>query len=441
MFNRNDPRWERDDSPAPQPSASDDGKEGGEPPPDRPAPPPGRGRNSSSGPPDLDEIWNDFNRKLAGLFGGGSGNGGRNNGRGSGNGDLQPDMKNAGVGAGVIAAVAFALWLCSGFFIVQEGEQAVITRFGQYHSTVGAGFNWRLPYPIERQEVVMVTQIRSANVGGDSIVSSTGLRQSGMLTADENIIEVNFAVQYRLNDARAYLFESDEPDKAVVKVAEAAVREVVGKMTMDKALAEERDQIAPRVRNLMQKMLDSYKIGIEVMAVNMQQSGVRPPEQVKDAFDDVLKADQESKRMQNEAQAYANDIVPRAEGTASRILEQAEAYKVSTVAQAEGDAGRFTAVLQEYQKAPKVVRDRLYLDAMRQVYGNVNKIIVDSRSGANLLYLPLDKLTQQQATATSGNAAAGAASGGAAAPQPAVIPGAASGNARDGARTRERESR
>ena len=322
MFNLNDPRWGRgDDNGRP-----DDGGRAE----DRPSnPPPGnrdqqRPHNNGNGgqPPDLDELWRDLNRKLGGLFGGRNG-GGRGPGGGSsgGGGGFQPDMKSAGVGIGLIAGIAFVIWMGTGFFIVQEGQQAVITQFGQYKSTVGAGFNWRLPYPIERHELVFVTQIRSADVGRDTIIKSTGLRESAMLTEDENIVEIKFAVQYRLNDARAWLFESRNPADAVVQAAETAVREVVGKMRMDTALAEERDQIAPRVRTLMQTILDRYKVGVEVVGINLQQGGVRPPEQVQAAFDDVLKAGQERERAKNEAQAYANDVIPRAVGSASRLNE------------------------------------------------------------------------------------------------------------------------
>ncbi len=215
-----------------------------------------------------------------------------------------------------------------------------------------------------------------------------------MLTEDENIVEIKFAVQYRLSDARAYLFESKDPTGAVVQAAETAVREVVGKMKMDSALSDERDQIAPRVRALMQKILDRYKVGIEVVGINLQQGGVRPPEQVQAAFDDVLKAGQERERAKNEAQAYANDVIPRAVGAASRLKEESDAYKSRIVAQAQGDAQRFKSVLTEYQKAPQVTRDRMYIDAMQQIYSSVTKVMVDSKQGSNLLYLPLDKLIQ-----------------------------------------------
>ena len=258
-----------------------------------------------------------------------------------------------------------------------------------------AGLHWRLPWPIQRQETVNVTQIRSVDVGGDIIIPATGLRTSAMLTSDENIVEVKFAVQYRLSDARAYLFESKLPDDALRQASESAVREVLGNMKMDAALSEERDQIAPRVRELTQKILDRYRIGIEVIAVNMQQGGAQPPEQVKAAFDDVNKANQERERAKNLAQAYANDVVPRAKGAAARLTQEAEGYKARITAQAEGDAQRFAAVLAQYQKAPQVTRERMYLDAMQDIYARARKVLVDSRAGGNLLYLPLDKLMQQ----------------------------------------------
>ncbi|MDP2816802.1 MAG: FtsH protease activity modulator HflK [Polaromonas sp.] len=451
MFNLNDPRWGRDDDNKAgpdenKPEAGRDEPAPAKPPaPNRPQP-----QGPNQGPPDLDELWRDFNRKLGGLFGGNKsgqrtrGTGGMGGGGGSGGpGSFQPDMKSAGIGVGLIAAVAVLIWLGTGFFIVQEGQQAVITQFGKYKSTVGAGFNWRLPYPVQRHEMVVVTQIRSVDVGRDTVIKATGLRESAMLTEDENIVEIKFAVQYRLSDARAYLFESKDPAGAVVQAAETAVREVVGKMKMDSALAEERDQIGPRVRVLMQTILDRYKVGVEVVGINLQQSGVRPPEQVQASFDDVLKAGQERERAKNEAQAYANDVIPRAVGSASRLKEESEAYKARIVAQAQGDAQRFRSVLAEYQKAPQITRDRMYTDAMQQVYTNVTKVLVESKQGSNLLYLPLDKIMQQSAQ-----------SGPAASSDAATLPGVASvplgsgvpastvdSRVRDAARTRDRETR
>ena len=241
-----------------------------------------------------------------------------------------------------------------------------------------------------------------------------------------------------MNDARAWLFESKNPGDAVVQAAETAVREVVGKMKMDTALAEERDQIAPRVRVLMQTILDRYKVGVEVVGINLQQGGVRPPEQVQSAFDDVLKAGQERERAKNEAQAYANDVVPRAVGSASRLKEEADAYKARIVAQSQGDSQRFSAVLAEYQKAPQVTRDRMYLDAMQQIYSSVSKVLIDSRQGSNLLYLPLDKILQGTAQPTG--LADVPTAGAVAAPQmPSTLSNDA--RARDSSRTRDRESR
>jgi modulator of FtsH protease HflK len=336
--------------------------------------------------------------------------------------------------------VVLLIWLGTGFFIVQEGQQAVITQFGRYKSTVGAGFNWRLPYPVQRHEVVNVTQIRSVDVGRDSVIKATGLRESAMLTEDENIVEIKFAVQYRLSDARAFLFESRNPGEAVVQAAETAVREVVGKMRMDSALAEERDQIAPRVRTLMQQILDRYRVGIEVVGINLQQGGVRPPEQVQAAFDDVLKAAQERERAKNEAQAYFNDVVPRAAGSAARLKEEAEGYKSRIVSQAQGDTQRFRSVLTEYQKAPQVTRDRMYLETMQQIYANVTKVMVDSRQGSQLLYLPLDRILQQVAQGGVAAPVEPAAAGAAAGPQQAPSTSSDARN-RDNARGRERESR
>ena len=438
IFNLNDPRWGRGGE-----KNEDEGRLE-----DRPPSSPAAGPKSSDPrpnngqqPPDLDELWRDLNRKLGGLFGGRDGGGRRPDGGGSGGG-FQPDMKSAGLGVGVIAGIAFLIWMGTGFFIVQEGQQAVITQFGKYKSTVGAGFNWRLPYPVERHELVFVTQIRSTDVGRDTVIKSTGLRESAMLTEDENIVEIKFAVQYRLSDARAWLFESKNPSDAVVQAAETAVREVVGKMRMDTALAEERDQIAPRVRVLMQTILDRYKVGVEVVGINLQQGGVRPPEQVQASFDDVLKAGQERERAKNEAQAYANDVIPRAVGSASRMNEEAAAYKARIVAQAQGDSQRFASIFTEYQKAPQVTRDRMYLETMQQIYGNVTKVLVDSRQGSNLLYMPLDKIMQSVASGAvpSESPVLGTA--------PSSVPTAAlpavqsnEQRMRDTSRTRERETR
>jgi membrane protease subunit HflK len=350
-------------------------------------------------------------------------------------------MKSTGVGIGLIVGVVVLIWLGTGFFIVQEGQQAVITQFGRYKSTVNAGFNWRLPYPIQRHELVFVTQIRSVDVGRDVVMKATGLKESAMLTQDENILDIKFAVQYRLSDARAFLFESKNPGEAVVQAAETAVREVVGRMKMDAALSEERDQIAPQVRALMQTILDRYKVGVEIVGINLQQGGVRPPEQVQASFDDVLKAGQERERAKNEAEAYANDVVPRAVGSASRLKQEADAYKARVIAQAQGDAQRFRSIYAEYQKAPQVTRDRMYLDTMQQIYANVTKVVVESRQGSSLLYLPLEKILQMNGSGPLADIAAPAGPASTAAPVLPLTGSTADSRSRDAARTRERDSR
>jgi membrane protease subunit HflK len=349
------------------------------------------GGGRGDGPPDLDELWRDFNRKLSGLFGGKVG-GPRGPGDGGGN-NFPPDMKSAGIGVGLIFAVIALIWLGSGFFIVQEGYQAVVTTFGRYSHTVDAGFQWRMPYPFQSHETVSVTQLRSKEVGRNTVVPATGLRDSSMLTQDENIVDIRFTVQYRLKDARAFLFENRDPEDAVVMAAESAVREIVGKSNMDSVLYEQRDAIATDLVKSIQGQLDRLKAGILVSNVNVQ--NVQAPEQVQAAFDDAFKAGADRERAKNEGQAYANDVIPKAQGTAARLRQESEGYKARVIAQAQGDAQRFTSVLDEYRKAPAVTRDRMYVDTMQQVYSNVTKVLIDTRSNSNLLYLPLDKLMQQ----------------------------------------------
>ena len=398
--------------------------------------------NRNDGPPDLDELWRDFNRKLSGLFGGKGGGGARPSpdagGGGGGGSPYQPDFKSAGIGVGLIGVVALLIWLGSGFFIVQEGQQAVVTTFGKFSHIKDAGFQWRFPYPVQAHETVAVTQLQSVEVGRNSVVQATGLRDSSMLTQDENIVDIRFTVQYRRADARAYLFENNRPDEAVVMAAESAVREIVGRSKVDQVLYEQRDAIAADLVKSIQAQLDRLKAGIVIGNVNMQ--NVQVPDSVQSAFNDAVKATADRDRFKNEGQAYASDVIPKARGTASRLLEESEGYRSRVVAQAEGDAQRFRSVLTEYQKAPGVTRDRLYIETMQQVYSNVSKVMVDSRSGNNLLYLPLDRLLQQ-----AGVPAAAAASGTAPAAAPATSESAATQSidirSRDGARTRDREGR
>jgi modulator of FtsH protease HflK len=348
------------------------------------------------GPPDLDELWRDFNRKLSGLFGGNKGGGGgRGNGSGGdgGGNNYQPDMKSAGIGVGLILGVVAIIWLGTGVFIVQEGQQAVVTTFGRYSKTVDAGFQMRMPYPFQAHETVSVTQLRSKEVGRNTVVPATGLRDSSMLTQDENIVDIRFTVQYRLKDAKSFLFENRDPEEAVVMAAESAVREIVGRSNMDSVLYEQRDAIATELVKSIQAQLDRLRAGIIVANVNVQ--NVQAPEQVQAAFDDAFKAGADRERLKNEGQAYANDVIPKAQGTSARLRQEAEGYKARVIAQAEGDAQRFLRVLDEYRKAPAVTRDRMYIDTMQQVYSNVSKVFIDTRSNSNLLYLPLDKLMQQ----------------------------------------------
>jgi len=389
------------------------------------------------GPPDLDELWRDFNNKLGGLFGGrklarpasGGGDGG-----GPG---FQPDMKSAGIGAGLIAGVVVLIWLGSGFFIVQEGQQAVVTSFGKYTNTVGAGFTWRFPYPFQAHETVPFTQLRTVEVGRNTVVQATGLRESSMLTQDENIVDIRLTVQYRLTNARDYLFENRNPDEAVVLAAESAVREIVGHSTMSSVLYEQRDVLAADMVKSVQDQLDRLKAGIQVVNVNVQ--SVQAPEQVQASFDDAVKAGADRERLKNEGQAYANDVIPKAQGSAARLREEAEGYKSRVVAQAQGDAQRFISVLGEYQKAPVVTRDRMYIDTMQQIYANVSKVMVDVRNNSNLLYLPLDKLLQQ--TASGAPAAVAPAATAAPAEVPAPAAGAIDIRSRDGQRSRDRDGR
>jgi membrane protease subunit HflK len=393
------------------------------------------GRND--GPPDLDELWRDFNRKLSGLFSGrGSrrGNGGGDSGGGP---NFQPNLKSAGVGAALIGGVIVLIWLGSGVFIVQEGQQAVVTSFGRYSHTVDAGFQWRFPYPFQAHETVNVTQLRSTEVGRNSVSQATGLRDSSMLTQDENIVDIRFTVQYRLKDARAFLFENRDPETAVTLAAESAVREIVGKSKIDAVLYEQRDALANDLVRSIQVQLDRLRTGILVVNVNVQ--SVQPPEQVQAAFEDTLKATQDADRLKKEAQAYASSEIPKAQGTAARLRQEAEGYRSRVVAQAEGDADRFARQLAEYHKAPQVTRERLYIDTMREVYSSITKVMIDAHSNTSLLQLPLDRLLQQAA-----------ASPPAGAPPPAPAPGVGEATpasssvdvrSRENQRGRDRDSR
>ena len=271
--------------------------------------------------------------------------------------------------------------------------------FGRFSNFASPGINWRVPWPIQSHEVVNVSQVRTVEVGYRNTLRNKKLDEALMLTNDENIVDIQFAVQYKLKDAADWVFNNRDQEDMVRQVAESAIREVVGSKKMDFVLYEGRDQIAQDALRLMQEIFDQYRSGVLVTNVTMQ--GVQPPEQVQAAFDDAVKAGQDRERLKNEGQAYANDVIPRARGAAARLKEEAEAYKQKVIANAEGDASRFRQIVSEYQKAPVVTRDRMYLETMQQIFANTTKLMVDSRTGNNLLYLPLDKLISQ--TGTSGS--------------------------------------
>lgn len=389
-------------------------------------------RAQQEGPPDLDELWRDFKRKLGGLMPGGNA---PQRAGGGGGGEPPPDMKAAGVGVGLIGGVLLLGWLGSGFFIVQEGEQAVVTTFGRYSKTVDAGFQWRAPFPFQNHETLAVTQLRSVEVGRFEVQPATGLRDSSMLTQDENIVDIRFTVQFRLKDAKDFLFENRDPELAVRQAAESAVREIVGRSTMNSVLYEQRDAIATQLATNLQSQLDRLKAGVLISSVNV--GSVQPPEQVQAAFEDAVKAGQDRERAKNEGEAYANQVIPAAKGRAARLAQEAEAYKAAVIARAEGDAQRFRAVYAEYQKAPAVTRDRMYIDAMQEIYRNVSKVMVSSRSGSNLLYLPLDKLMQPGAAPAPVQPAQPSAEPAAGGTPPIQI----ESRGRDSQRSRERDSR
>ena len=388
------------------------------------------------GPPDLDELWRDFNKRLNNLFGKRGGGSGRGDGGGpfGGGGGMRPDAKGAGIGALAVLGAAVLIWLGSGFYIVNEGQAGVVTTFGRYTETTPAGFRWRAPWPIQQHEVVDVLSLQTFEIGARG--RPDRLKEALMLTDDENIVDLHFSVQYRIKEsaegARDFLFNSRGPRDAVQHSAESAMREVVGRKQMDSVLYESRQEIADEVRQRMQVMLDRYGTGVLVLAVAIQNA--QPPEQVQAAFDDAVRATQDRERQINEGQAYANDVVPRARGTASRLLQEAEGYRSRVIESANGDAARFRQILVEYNRAPAVTRDRLYLETMQQVFTNATKVMVDTRGNNNLLYLPLDKLIQQAASEASSTTVRPPA-----APMPDVAP--APDRSRDSARSRERESR
>lgn len=343
-------------------------------------------RRGNSGPPDLEEVLRDFNQKISKFFGqrGGGGDGGSDGGNPEG-----PSAK----GIVVIIFLLLIAWIGSGFYIVDEGHRGVVLRFGKHTETTLPGLRWHIPSPIESVEDVNIGKVRTVEIGYRNNVRSKVLKESLILTDDENIVDIQFAVQYILNSPDNFLFTNRNPEDTVLQVAETAIREVIGNSKMDFVLYEGREEVAAKTTQLMQDILDYYRTGIAINRVTMQNA--QPPEQVQAAFDDAVKANQDRERQVNEGEAYANDVIPRAQGVAARLLEEASGYQQKVIASAEGDASRFEQVLVEYAKAPRVTRDRMYIDTVQQVLSNTSKILIDQeKGGGNLLYLPLDKLIQ-----------------------------------------------
>ena len=340
-----------------------------------------KGGNKQDGPPDLDEVFKKLNEKVTNLFGG---KGGRSGGGGTAS-------AGGAKGVGFIAAIIIVLWAASGIYIVDEGRQGVVLRMGAFERITEPGPHW-YPRFIEKVEIVDVDRVRSINIGGTS-------HESLMLTQDENIVDIQFAVQYKVSNAKEYVFNVRDPDTTLRQVTETAMREVVGKNNMDFVIKDGRLEVATRTKDLMKAILDGYKIGLVVTNVNMQNA--QPPEQVQHAFSDAVKAREDKERLVNEAEAYSNDILPRARGKAARMGQEAAAYRDEIIAKANGETARFLKVLKEYKRAPVVTRERLYLESMESVLSNSNKVMVDVKKGNNLMYLPLDRLQSRQGSALS----------------------------------------
>jgi modulator of FtsH protease HflK len=329
------------------------------------------GNGKNQGPPDLDEVVKKLQDKMGGLFGGGKGPSGGADGSIHGPGST---------GIGMIVVIAFLVWMASGIYIIEPAERGVILRFGSYQEVTDPGPHWHLPFPIETVQKFNVDEISSFR------------HQALMLTRDENIVDIELTVQSRIQDAADYWFQDQNPDKTMRDATETAVRETIGKSDLDFILTQGRGAIADKIKNGVQDLLNGYQTGIEIIGINMQPA--KPPEQVKSAFDDAIKAREDKEKKENKAQAYANEVIPVARGNAARKMADANAYKERVIAEAEGEASRFLAILTEYEKAPEVTRKRLYLDTIEDVLGKTNKVMIDTKDSNSLMYLPLDKLIQ-----------------------------------------------
>ena len=359
------------------------------------------------GLPDLDEIVRNIQNKFSGWFGGGKGGG--------------PGLRlgrMGGIGLGAILSVIIGLWLFSGFYIVKQAENGVVLQFGKFQEITPPGLNWHYPFPIERVNKINVQNVFSMEVGYRTNERTGRARhvpqEALMLTEDENIVDIEFAVQYRISDAAAYWFNVEQPEVTIAQATESAIREIVGKSTLDYVITDGRVDVANRTQQLLQKILDRYDTGIFITTTKMQKA--QPPEQVKAAFDDAVKAREDEQRFRNEAEAYANDILPRARGKAARLVQEGEGYKASVIARADGDTRRYIQIAREYAKAPDITRERLYLETMEAVLSNTTKVFIDQQGGNNILYLPLDKIIGQRdrsAFDERGQAPIGAETGGA----------------------------
>lgn len=353
---------------------------------------PWSGRGDQKGPPDLDEAIRALQEKLGKFFGGGNGE----NESSPSNFSSGKSMKSLGF----LAGGAVILWALSGFYIVDEGNHGVETRFGKYIGTTQSGLNWHLPAPIEQADIVNVKQQRFIEVGyrsgGSEQLTGSVPKEALMLTKDENYVDVRLAVQYQVKDAKEFIFNIVNPAATLKQVTESVQRGVIGSSTMDFVLTQGRSEIVTLIKKEIQEVMDNYKSGIQITSVNLQDA--QPPEQVQNSFEDAIKAREDEQRLINEAEAYSNDVVPKARGAAARKIQEAEGYKEQVIAQAQGETNRFTKLLGEYNKAPDVTRKRLYIEAMESVLAETNKVMVDVKAGNNLLYLPLDKMIQHQSS-------------------------------------------
>ena len=351
--------------------------------------------SKQDGPPDLDEVLKDLGKKIDNIFKRKPRIVVDNNGGGSNNGGNKQNLNGGDIPLLPILLIVFLIWLLTGFYIVDQGSRGVVLRFGEHIDVTQPGPRWHLPYPIETVEIVNQEQVRTIEVGyrssNDLAANSQDLRESLMLTGDENIVDLQFAVQYNLKSVEDFIFNNRSAETSVRAGAETAIREVVGKSKMDFVLYEGREEVAIRTKELMQQILDRYSTGINITSVTMQNA--QPPEQVQAAFDDAVKAKQDLERQKNEGQAYANDVVPKAKGTAARLIAEAGAYKVSIENEALGNSSRFEQIMKEYERAPEVTKNRLFLEAQEEILSNVTKVIIDQKSGSNsLIYLPLDQI-------------------------------------------------